>query len=56
MPPGQDPTVLGWRIEAKVAHRALLSSAAFSGDPRLAAAATRQADHLVAPCTALLLG
>lgn len=55
-PPGQGPAVLGWRIEGKVAHRALLSSAAFGRDPRLTASAARQADDLVRPCTAVLLG
>lgn len=55
-PPGQGPVVLGWRIEAKVAHRALLSSAAFTTDPRRTSSAARHADDLVRPCTAMLLG
>ncbi|WP_309667493.1 hypothetical protein [Tabrizicola sp.] len=56
MPAGQGPQVLGWRISAKVAHRALLSSAAFSTDPQQALAAARQAEVLILPCTSMLLG
>jgi hypothetical protein len=54
--PDHRPIVMGWRIEAKVAHRALLSSAALNTDPRRAATSDRHAQHLIAPCTAMLLG
>lgn len=56
MPPGQGQRVLGWRIDAKVAHRALLWSAAQNPDSRLAVAAGLQAQSLIAPCATLLLG
>jgi len=56
MPPGHGQRVLGWRIDAKVAHRALLWSAAQNPDPRLAVAAGLQAESLIAPCASLLLG
>ena len=56
MPPGQGPRVLGWRIDAKVANRALLWTAAQNPDPRLALAAGLQAQSLIAPCASLLLG
>lgn len=39
----QSSMVMGWRIEAKVAHRALLSSAAFGRDPRRAETGRQQA-------------
>jgi hypothetical protein len=53
--PDQRRAVMGWRIEAKVAHRALLSSAALGTNPDRAATASKQAQQLLAPCTAMLL-
>jgi hypothetical protein len=54
--PDMQSAAMGWRIEAKVAHRALLANAALTTDPRRAAKADAQAQRLIAPCTAMLLG
>jgi hypothetical protein len=54
--PDQRPAAMGWRIEAKVAHRALLANTVFAKDPRRAMKADAQAHRLIAPCTAMLLG
>jgi hypothetical protein len=54
--PAERRTAMGWRITAKVAHRALLSASRFDTDPRRATAAARQAEAMVRPCTTMLLG
>ncbi len=53
-PPDQTARLMGLRVDAKWAHRALLEQARFGPDPDLRAA--RQADRLTAACTGLLLG
>lgn len=55
MPDGRGREVLAWRINAKVAHRALLTRASFNDDPGDAAWALETATNLTADCTALLL-
>lgn len=52
-PPGQAPTVMGWRIEAKAAHAALLA-ATRHGDPAAMHRAERRALALQRECDALL--
>lgn len=49
-PDGQGAQVMGWRIEAKVAHAALLTRATFGRD-RLA---RQRAEYLIRPCLALI--
>ena len=53
-PPGDEARVMGWRVEAKLAQKALLARAAFGGTGQ-EGAATR-AEALVAECRGLLLG
>jgi hypothetical protein len=48
--PGMMGKVMGWRIEAKVAQKALLARAHFAGD----AAARTRADDLLQACAALV--
>jgi hypothetical protein len=48
--PGMGATVMGWRIEAKAAQKALLSRADFAKD----AVAQRRADELLQACAALV--
>jgi hypothetical protein len=48
--PGMTERVMGWRIEAKVAQKALLTQAHFAGD----AAARTRADDLLQACAALV--
>jgi hypothetical protein len=55
MPQGAGREVLAWRIDAKVAHRALLHQARFVPDQRLAKTATARAEALAAECRAMVL-
>lgn len=52
-PAGAEARVMGWRVEAKAAHAALLSQARFGSDP--ASRAAIRAQRLVADCTGFLL-
>ena len=52
-PPGQEAQVMGWRIEAKAAHAALLAQSRH-GDPVATTRATRHATALQDQCTAFL--
>ena len=52
-PAGAEARVMGWRVEAKAAHAALLRQAAFGRDPSRIAAL--RAERLVAACTGFLL-
>ena len=56
MPEGGGRQVLGWRVDAKVAQRALLGHARFGRDRRLAETAAARAEALAAECRAMLLG
>jgi hypothetical protein len=56
MPEGSGRQVLAWRIDAKVAHRALLHQARFTPDQSLAETAAARAEALAADCRSLLLG
>lgn len=56
MEPGTGPQVLDWRINAKVAQRALLAQARLSTDMRLAQTAAARAEALAAECRSMLLG
>ncbi len=56
MPEGGGRQVLGWRVDAKVAQRALLHQARFAGEARLAKTAAARAEALAAECRAMLLG
>ena len=56
IPPGETPTVLNWRIEAKIAHASLLARSKFGSDPRFALRAEQLAARNLANCNALLLG
>lgn len=49
------PAALNLRLQAKVAHAALLSNAAFSGDPARSARARRRARSEIDYCTGFLL-
>jgi hypothetical protein len=53
-PPGDEARVMGWRVEAKLAQKALLARAAFGGFGQ-DVAATR-AEALLVECRGLLLG
>lgn len=55
-PPGDAPSVLSWRIDAKVAHSSLLTRATFNPDPDDSGWARRQADMMIADCNGLILG
>lgn len=55
MEPGQDRTVLHWRLSAKHAQAVLLTRATFNDDPDDAAWAYAQAARLTQECTGLLL-
>jgi hypothetical protein len=48
--PGMEATVMGWRIEAKVAQKALLQRAHFAGDN----VAEKRAGELLQACAALI--
>ena len=52
-PPGQEAQVMGWRIEAKAAHAALLAHTRH-GDAASIARATRRASQLQDQCTTFL--
>lgn len=56
MPPDQGRSVLGHRIEVKLAHAALLQQATFATSPARARAAQSTAQRHLAACRALLLG
>ena len=47
--------ILALRIEAKVAHRALLMQVDFGPDPRQSAIAARRAAELIGACRAIVL-
>lgn len=48
--PGMEATVMGWRVEAKVAQKALLQRAYFAGD----SAAEKRAAELLQVCARLI--
>lgn len=52
-PAGAEAQVMGWRVETKAAHAALLRQARFGPDP--GGQAALRAGQLVARCTGLLL-
>ena len=54
--PGDDRRTTALRIEARLAHRAILTRATFNDDPVDRAWAARRAGHAVAACRAMLLG
>lgn len=54
--PKRDAIVLGWRIEAKAAHGALLATATFDIRSDRAHLALQTANQLSAQCQRLLLG
>lgn len=56
LPTGQGRRVLNWRIEAKVAQRALLMQADFGTDLPLRKKAKARTEVLLGACRALLLG
>lgn len=53
--PGQEAALMGWRIEAKVAHAALLAQVVFAKDDKTAQRAKGRADQLVTDCLRLIL-
>lgn len=55
MPESAGRQVMAWRIDAKVAQRALLAQVRFVGDPRLSETAAARAEALAAECRALIL-
>lgn len=55
MPEGAARQVMAWRIDAKVAQRALLAQARFGGDPRVAETAAARAEALAASCRGMVL-
>jgi hypothetical protein len=55
MPEGAGRQVMAWRIDAKVAQRALLHQARFVADQRLAKTAAARAEALAAECRSMLL-
>jgi hypothetical protein len=55
MPQGAGRQVLAWRIDTKVAHRALLHQARFVADPRLSQSAATRAEALAAECRSMVL-
>lgn len=55
MPQGAGPDVLTWRINAKMAHAALLTRGTFEGDTEDAAWARASADAALAQCTGMML-
>ena len=56
MPAGAGQQVMAWRIDAKVAQRALLHQARFGPEPWLAKTAAARAEALAADCRAMILG
>lgn len=55
MPEGAGRQVLAWRIDAKVAQRALLAQARFGDDRRISEMAAARAEALAADCRAIIL-
>jgi hypothetical protein len=55
MPEGAGQEVMAWRIDAKVAHRALLHQIRYVTDRRLAGTATARAEALAAECRSMIL-
>lgn len=55
MHPGEGRQVLTWRVDAKVAQRALLHQARFSPNRQLAETAAARAEALTASCRAMIL-
>lgn len=55
MPEGTGRQVLAWRVDAKVAQRALLAQARFGKDRRLSEMAAARAEALAADCRAMIL-
>jgi hypothetical protein len=55
METGQGRQVLGWRVSAKVAHRALLHQARFAQDQSVAETAAARAEALTAACRTMIL-
>lgn len=55
LPPERGREVLGWRADARAAHRALLQRAAFAQDETDAIWAAQMAEQYVADCTVFLL-
>ena len=55
MPEGTGRQVMAWRIDAKVAQRALLAQARFGGDRRVSETAAARAEALAAECRAMIL-
>lgn len=55
-PPDQGRRVLAWRIEAKVAQRALLMQADFGTTPEQQDLAKARSETLIGSCRSLLLG
>jgi len=55
MPPGAGRQVLVWRVDAKVAQRALLHQARFAEEPKLARMAAARADALATDCRSMIL-
>jgi hypothetical protein len=53
--PSQGAEVMNWRINAKVAYRALLHQVRFGTDPGRAAIAAARAETLAAECRSLML-
>jgi hypothetical protein len=53
-PAGDEARVMGWRVEAKLAQKALLARAVFGGSGREGAA--ERAEALLVECRGLLLG
>jgi hypothetical protein len=56
MPDGAGPEVLSWRINAKEAYRALLTSARMADSPDRRTRAGLRAEALIAECRSLMLG
>ncbi|MFN3280183.1 MAG: hypothetical protein ACK40I_00710 [Tabrizicola sp.] len=52
---GDGRQVMAWRIDSKVALRALLHQARIARDPKLAETAAARADALAAQCRAMIL-
>ncbi|WP_050528800.1 hypothetical protein [Pseudaestuariivita atlantica] len=48
--------IIAWRVEAKLAHAALLQSATFAGDDAVSDRADRAARGFVTQCDRLILG
>ncbi|KAF0115922.1 MAG: hypothetical protein FD150_776 [Rhodobacteraceae bacterium] len=55
MPEGAGREVMAWRIDAKVAQRALLHQARYSQDARIVETAAARAEALAAECRGMIL-